>query len=658
MIRLTTTRLLNISQKLRHLPWMAILCACIVVVVIAISYLTVQLRYYFHEESNFTSTNTVLVPGRAIGQVQRELLKLQHVMLQNQFTFDEEQVMLQKSIVTSRIKILNQPFYTRATGEKTSKKLAEFYAVWEALQPQFELWLRNTSDLEVAKHITDQLVELELIINDTMLVSTRDYQHRVIERSIQTNQALNLVIRLALVFTLLLVLMGIVVYHMFRQRRLSADALLVAKDEAVRANKAKSEFLANMSHELRTPMNGVIGMLEITLHSELTTEQRSTLETATSSAHAMVRIINDILDISKVESGKIELVSETFDVRNIVDHAMSLLMPSATQKGLKLDSEVAHNVPQYLVGDMSRLGQVMINLVGNAIKFTKDGSVSLTVTLIDTQNEKDDLTCSENIMLHFCVADTGIGIPVEKLDLIFKPFAQADTSTTREFGGTGLGLTISKTIVQLMDGDIWVESEIDKGSQFHFTASLALPVAEAFPPESLATDPSVGWRKPPTTIKQTPPHSEAFEENDSSQLSVLLVEDNIVNQKVLKAILQRNGIHPDVAENGQQALSLVQKQMYDLILMDIQMPVMNGLEATRKIRQFESTTGTHVPIIAMTANAMKGDRDICIAAGMDAYMTKPINATQLLEVIREFHLRPEHTLSMQSVELESSPLVS
>lgn len=653
MIRLATTRFLNLSQKVSHLPWMAILCACIVVVVIAISYLTIQLRNYFHEEANFTSTNTVLVPGRAIGQVQRELLKLQYVVLQNKHNPDKEQITLQQSIVMSRINVLNQPFYTRATGENTRKKLAEFDARWRALEPQFELWLNNTNDLEMADLISAQLAELELIVNDTILISTRDYQHRIIERSAQTNQALSLVIRLAFIFTLLLILMGGVVYHMFRQRRLAAEALMIAKDEAVHANKVKSEFLANMSHELRTPMNGVIGMLEIALHSELSTEQRSTLETANSSAHAMVRIINDILDISKVESGKMELVTESFDLHNIIDHAISLLMPSAAQKGLNLSYQIGPDIPQYLVGDVSRLGQVLINLVGNAIKFTQEGLVSLSVALEDPQSERDEYKAGDNIMLHFCVTDSGMGIPREKLNLIFKPFTQADTSATRKFGGTGLGLTISKTIIKLMGGDIWVESDLGKGSRFHFTASFTVSASEPCHSEKSTADSFVGWRKPPTTI-QVQPYADAYPKGEFNTLSVLLVEDNLVNQKVLKAILKRHDIYPDVAENGQQALALIQKYTYDLILMDIQMPVMNGLEATRKIRQLESATGDHTPIIAMTANAIEGDRDICIAAGMDAYITKPINVTELLETIRELNSQPKHTLVLQSTELATS----
>ena len=396
-----------------------------------------------------------------------------------------------------------------------------------------------------------------------------------------------------------------------RIERKNAEIELLLKD-AQEGSRLKSEFLANMSHEIRTPMNGVLGMTALTLGTHLNDEQREYMEAAQQSATSLLSLLNEILDFSKIDAGRLELESVVFSPADCVREAIQTLAGTAQQKALEIRQRIDEQVPKTVLGDPMRLRQVLLNLIGNAVKFTDHGSIEVQLGV--------ERHGSEDLVLQFSVIDTGMGVPVEKQRFIFEPFRQADGSTTRKHGGTGLGLAICARLVEMMGGRIWVESIPGSGSAFYFTGRFRF------------SEPGI---EPKTGLSCIWNGNGLSTSNGHSGLHVLVAEDNSVNQRVVSRFLEKRGNHVTIANNGREALAALEHHSFDLILMDVQMPEMDGLEATSILRAREQANGGHLPVLALTAYAMEGDQDRCLRAGMDGYISKPVRPEELFAAIEQ-----------------------
>ncbi len=560
-------------------------------------------------------------------QFERELLRFRATLdgaVNHRRPIDRDDLNLRFDILQSRIALLHDS--PRLTGLEDRPEFARVMSKIDQLVSKTATTLdSNPLRINEFASLLDEFNEIGPDVQALSMAANAEVSH-LLEQQTSTTLAQNEQI-IGLTFALLMLVLSAGVALFIRQRKQEAEQVALevlsekfrlASLKAEAASRAKSDFLANMSHEIRTPMNGVIGMTDLALDTKLDAAQRGYLETVRSSAQALLVILNDILDFSKIEAGKLEVENIAFDLNGLIADTLNSVEPRIVAKGLLLRRDVQCPLASSLLGDPGRIRQILTNLCDNAIKFTAEGEICVSVACHEIS--------SGHCEARFTVRDTGIGIAADKQEAIFAAFSQADTSTTRQFGGTGLGLTICARLAELMQGRIWVESAPGQGSTFYFTVRLGVDASASEESKHIAIEKAV-VRSGSALI-----HAPTGQERS---LLFLLVEDHAINQLLVTTLLKKAGHRVVVAHNGQEAVEMFLNQRWDIVLMDMQMPVMGGLEATVQIRKMERP-GQHTPIIAMTANALASDQEACINAGMDEFIAKPFNSTRFFEILGKF----------------------
>lgn len=673
------------------------------VMIILGSNFVITYRLYNNISTQQKLINASYLPIRNITHLQHAHLQLAALMENGDRHFNRREFFEQIDLVGIELQnVVAPPQILGAPDvkmpEEYQKLLQTLTNRWRNIRPILTRWGEKPSNKNLRQILLEYSNAQDSMLRHLNQIAEVSYQNQLSDNEISTRTMLQQLIITSLIWTVLLGLFTMSIAGFIRDQRKNEAELMQAKEAADAASDAKSAFLSNMSHEMRTPMNAIMGLTALALNDAESPPQREQLQLVKDSSEHLLLLIDEVLNISKVETGEVVLQKKPFAPRTLVAEIIALFAEEARTKRIELSSHVNIDVPQTVIGDKQHLCQVLLNVVENALKFSNEGTVTISVSAHPTTSaqaaETAEATLADGeaeqpITLIWTVQDSGVGIPAEKHDSIFEAFHQADNSSTREYGGTGLGLTLCKKLLELMDGDILLESELHQGSTFTIktplTVSATIPqsasvepkytvqeqitvqeqtadIASAVPtqpthladyadsttaplwkiePNPISTNPiSTNHRNLSTDEPQT--HDPQYEiDKTTTNPRILIVEDTPVNQKLVSLILKRAGYHFELAQSGVEAVQKYNEaeqigSQFDLILMDLHMPEMNGLDATKAIRAKESGSAQHTPIIALTANAVSGTREECFQAGMDEYLTKPLNADMLLTIIQNF----------------------